>query len=62
MLVNDLIRSSGDIDIYVVSGEDEAAAPMRPTLPTNPAPSRWTSYAWALAVVAAYDGHPYVGL
>ena len=52
VLVNDLIGSSGDIDIYVVSGEEEAATSMRPTLPTNPAPSRWTSYAWALAVVA----------
>ena len=38
-LVNDLIRTSGDIDIYVVSGEDEATAPIRFSLPTNPEPS-----------------------
>jgi two-component system, OmpR family, sensor histidine kinase KdpD len=50
-LVNDLIRTSGEIDIYIVAGEDEAAAPIRPSLPANPAPSRWTSYAWALAIV-----------
>ena len=52
-LVNNLIRISGDIDIYVVSGEDEQAAPLRPALPVNPAPSQWASYAWSAGIVAA---------
>ncbi len=52
-LVNDLIRSSGDIDIYVVSGEDRPPAPARLTLPASQTPSSWMNYVWSLVVIAA---------
>ena len=53
-LVNDLIRTSGDIDIYVVSGERRGrCADAAPRCPPTPSHSHWTSYAWSLAIVAA---------
>jgi two-component system sensor histidine kinase KdpD len=68
-LVNHLIRTSEDIDIYVVAGEADAAALARPALPAFPLQSTWTHYAWALAVVAlvtvalvlVYDAFPWLG-
>ena len=32
-VVNDLIRKSGDIDVYVISGEDEPDTTRRPMTP-----------------------------
>ena len=53
-VVDQLIRASDDIDIYVVAGAEqtERAAP-RPTLPAAPARSSWRSYVYAALVVAA---------
>ena len=52
VLVNTLIRISGDIDVYVVSGEDGSVKPLSSALPPNPTPSLWASYAWSLGIVA----------
>ncbi len=68
-LVDDLIRTSGDIDIYVTSGDD-AEAPEGPSvLPPNPVQSTWTSYMWAFAIVASvtailvlvFESYPWFG-
>jgi two-component system sensor histidine kinase KdpD len=60
-----LVRGSGDIDIFVVSGDKEApvSRPSRERLE----PTRWPAYAAAIAVVAlctavAWAMFPYVGL
>ena len=49
--VDRLIRRSGDIDIYVISGEAEDASPPAPSpwRPHRP----WLRYLWSLALVAA---------
>jgi len=64
-IVDALVRGSGEIDIYVVSGEKEVAAPK----PARRRPERadWPGYAEALVVVAASSGiawlmFPYFGL
>jgi two-component system sensor histidine kinase KdpD len=49
-LVDELIRQSGTIDVYVTSGEPGEERPAPPRIPKRS--SRWTSYAKALAVVA----------
>jgi two-component system sensor histidine kinase KdpD len=50
-LVDELIRTSGAIDIYVISGEEGESSV---TPPRTPAPSsKWSAYAKALLVVAA---------
>ena len=51
-LVNNLIRISGDIDVYVVSGENESAMRLQTALPENFGSPHWTSYAWSLGIVA----------
>ena len=48
--VADLIRASGDIDVYVISGE-EAPAPRRTGAKTAKQTSRWP-YIWSAGVVA----------
>src|SRR5215475_5218445 len=50
-LVDELIRQSGTIDIYVISGEPGAESPAPPRIPKRS--SRWTSYVKAFAVVLA---------
>jgi two-component system sensor histidine kinase KdpD len=50
-IVNRLIRSSGEVDIYVVQGEKGDSAP-RPVLPPLEHHSTWKQYALALLVVA----------
>ena len=49
-IVDALVRGSGEIDIYVVSGE-QGAEPARPTR-IRPDPSDWPAYGVALGVVA----------
>jgi len=64
-IVDALVRGSGEIDIYVVSGEKEAvvARPVR----HRPVVTDWPSYAVALGVVGLCTGiawlmYPYFGL
>jgi two-component system sensor histidine kinase KdpD len=53
-LVNELIGASGDIDIYVISGQDQASAPQRlGALPDNSMLSTSGDYLLALAIVAS---------
>jgi two-component system sensor histidine kinase KdpD len=49
-LVDELIRQSGAIDIYVVSGEPGQESPAPPRIPGRN--SRWPAYLKALAVIA----------
>jgi two-component system sensor histidine kinase KdpD len=49
-IVEQLLKQSGDIDIYVVSGEGETLKPVTETRPK--APVAWDKYLKALAVVA----------
>jgi two-component system sensor histidine kinase KdpD len=49
-LVDELIRQSGTIDIYVISGEPGEERPAPPRIPKRS--SRWPAYLKALAVVA----------
>lgn len=52
-LVDRLIRTSEDIDIYVVAGRDQAESRSPLTvLPALTRQSAWAYYGWALAVVA----------
>jgi two-component system, OmpR family, sensor histidine kinase KdpD len=53
-IVDALVRGSGDIDIYVVSGDKEAAVPRSPGRP--PQQADWRGYAEAFVVVAACSG------
>src|SRR5262250_767148 len=64
-IVDALVRGSGEIDIYVVSGEKEAAV-ARPVR-HRPVVTDWLSYSAALGVVGLCTGiawlmHPYFGL
>ncbi|HVT33856.1 MAG TPA: sensor histidine kinase KdpD, partial [Rhodanobacteraceae bacterium] len=49
-LVDELIRQSGTIDVYVISGEPGQDSPAAPRIPKRS--SRWPQYAKALGVVA----------
>jgi two-component system sensor histidine kinase KdpD len=49
-LVDELIRRSGTIDVYVISGEPGQESPVPPRMPKRS--SRWPQYAKALGVVA----------
>jgi two-component system sensor histidine kinase KdpD len=69
-LVDRLIRESGDIDIYIVTGEKQAApSGTRGILPAPPPRSSWRNYLWALLVVGGvtvtfgllYEGYPWLG-
>lgn len=53
-LTNRLIRASGDIDVYIVTG-DKAEAQTRPRVRFAPSAqhSSWQQYVWALVLVAA---------
>ncbi|HEY8009461.1 MAG TPA: sensor histidine kinase KdpD [Rudaea sp.] len=51
-LVDEIVRRSGHIDVYVITGEEDAErTPMRARLPVRT--SRWPAYARSAAVVAA---------
>src|SRR4051794_8178045 len=49
-VVDQLLDKSGDIDVYIVSGEGEVPAPVR--YPASPEATRWNDYFKAAAVVA----------
>lgn len=53
-VVDDLVRHSGEIDVYVISGtrEDEAAAPPLRLRPSSPA----RNYLWSVLVTAVCTG------
>jgi two-component system sensor histidine kinase KdpD len=53
-IVDALVRGSGEIDIYVVSADKEAAAPK--PVRRRPEQTDWTGYAEAVAAVAACSG------
>ncbi|HEU5154281.1 MAG TPA: sensor histidine kinase KdpD, partial [Gemmatimonadales bacterium] len=50
-LLDKLVRGSGDVDVYVITGEAEGEMPRRPPVLSRPSPLR--EYAWAALVVAA---------
>src|SRR5437762_305345 len=54
-IVDALVQGSGDIDIYVISGEREDAAPAAPGRRRERAID-WPSYGWAIAIVALATG------
>lgn len=49
-VIDDLLRLSGEIDVYVIRGEE---GPQRGSLGRGAAPFRWQPYAWTGAVVSA---------
>jgi two-component system sensor histidine kinase KdpD len=49
-IVDNLVRGSGDIDVYVISGEK--AAPLHVSPPTRPRGTDWPAYGRAVAIVA----------
>ncbi len=53
-VVNDLIRRSGDIDVYVITGEREPARPVSPR--PRRAATGGSAYGWAAGVVAVCTG------
>ena len=64
-IVDALVRGSGEIDIYVVSGDREAEPMKAPRI--RPRPFDWREYALALGAVGVCTGlawlmFPYVGL
>jgi len=48
-MVTALVRGSGDVDVYVMRGEEDEAAPRRE--PAPPQPVRWRGYAGSVPVV-----------
>ncbi len=50
-LVDEIIRHSGDIDVYVITGEEGAEVTGPPRMPTRS--SKWQAYAKGIAVVVA---------
>jgi two-component system sensor histidine kinase KdpD len=50
-LVDDIVRGSGDIDVYVITGEPGEASAAPPRLPQRS--SEWPAYTKGVAVVAA---------
>ena len=48
-VVDTLLESSGDIDVYVIRGEPEEKSPPRPVV--RPAPVVWRNYLWTAVVV-----------
>lgn len=51
-LVDTVIRNSGDIDVYVVTGDESKPLPARRLLWRPRRGSSWRAYLWALAVMA----------
>jgi two-component system sensor histidine kinase KdpD len=69
-LVDRLIRESGDIDIYIVTGEKQAAPPgTHSVLPAPPTRSSWRGYLGALLAVGGvtlvfgllFERYPWLG-
>jgi two-component system sensor histidine kinase KdpD len=58
--IHDLIRRSGDIDVYVISGDVERPAVPKPVIEKKPI--RWAPYAWSVLVVAGFRCCGDVGL
>ncbi|HSZ55524.1 MAG TPA: sensor histidine kinase KdpD [Tepidisphaeraceae bacterium] len=58
-VVDDLVRRSGLIDIYVIRGESEEPG-VQPAPPPRPTHSKWQGYAWAVVVtgIATLLGWP----
>src|SRR2546430_3864132 len=54
-IVDALVQGSGDIDIYVISGEREDASPIAPVRPRE-LPIDWPAYGQAMAIVALTTG------
>jgi two-component system sensor histidine kinase KdpD len=54
-IVDALVQGSGDIDIYVISGEREDASPIAPVR-RREIPIAWPAYGWAGAIVALATG------
>jgi len=54
-VVDDLVRKSGDIDIYVIRGGSEESEPRRVAALVNAKPD-WPGYIWATALVALATG------
>ena len=53
-IVDRLLKRSGDIDVYMVSGDDdEESTSTRRIAPPTPGPIEWSEYAQAFAIVAA---------
>ena len=51
-LADTVIETSGDIDVYVITGDAVEGAPtQRLPLPTFPRHSSWQHYAWSLALI-----------
>jgi two-component system, OmpR family, sensor histidine kinase KdpD len=48
--VDELVRRSGEIDVYVITGDPDAAQPAAPRLIERT--SSWSAYGWGLVVVA----------
>jgi two-component system sensor histidine kinase KdpD len=55
-IVDTLVEGSGDIDVYVTSGEPETAAPAARRRPTLTLARDWRGYGEALAMVALATG------
>jgi two-component system sensor histidine kinase KdpD len=53
-IVDTLVQGSGEIDVYVISGDRDDPRPLPPR-PWQP-PTRWPPYGYALAVVALCTG------
>ncbi|HEY3342641.1 MAG TPA: sensor histidine kinase KdpD [Anaerolineae bacterium] len=51
-VVNRLVRNSGDIDIYIVSGDKSEAQPVHPLSVLQAERSAWQQYLLALSIVA----------
>src|SRR5262245_6128233 len=49
-IVDTLVQGSGEIDVYVISGDREELRPLPPR--SWPRRTEWATYAWALVVVA----------
>lgn len=52
-LVDNVIRNSGDIDVYVVTGEEAKSTPVRHNVWRPRRASTWRAYLWALVVMAS---------
>jgi len=48
--VDELVRHSGEIDVYVITGDPDAAQPTAPRMIERT--SSWSAYGWGLVVVA----------
>jgi two-component system sensor histidine kinase KdpD len=50
-LLDDLVRRSGDIDVYVINGSPSEPTTELPPLRLPPRTSPWAAYAWSIGVV-----------